>query len=200
MTFKARCRPRSFGSGTAAKFLAPQRRLGSLAHKSAVESRLSRARFRESVARNHNLYFRPSPGPAPYLECRPNSLRPLAHSQQSPVRIASRSCHLGVDAAPIVAHNHAQPARAILDLRLNAGRFGMEQCIDQRFSPDQINLLLDVGPQYLRGSGHTNFASHAVGRKVIHKTGKFPLDTLWRETRRPEPLQNSAAFFEHPAN
>jgi hypothetical protein len=45
---------------------------------------------------------------------------------------------------------------------LNAGRFGMEQCIDQRHSSNQIDLLLNRGLQLLWVSGCDCFEASEI--------------------------------------
>jgi hypothetical protein len=51
--------------------------------------------------------------------------------------------HLSIDSAPVVPDSHAKLAIGIVDLELDALCLGMTKGIDQSFSSNPVNLMLD---------------------------------------------------------
>jgi hypothetical protein len=74
----------------------------------------------------------------------------------------------------------------------------MEQCIDQCLSPDQVDLLLDLGLQLLWVSSYADLAAYSAGRELLEKTGQLALNTRRCELRCAETAEDRAAFFKNP--
>src|ERR1700760_932417 len=91
---------------------------------------------------------------------------PFSHTKQSPVVVLPRfGCFL-IDAATVVAYDEAELARGVFHFDLDAASARVPQRIGQRFSPDQIQLFLNFGPNWFGGSGHAGFIAHSRAGKI----------------------------------
>ena len=73
-----------------------------------------------------------------------DALGALAHARKPPVAVACpTAARPRIDAAAVVAHEHPQIARAVLDLDLDALAARVPERVDQRLAADPIDLVAD---------------------------------------------------------
>jgi hypothetical protein len=94
-----------------------------------------------NMAGHGKLYFRSNGGAAKHLQPSPDSFRSLAHSREAPVTLAPSEDYVRLNAAAIVAHQHAKLAGRVLQFDLNPFGAGMAECIDNRFPPDPVKFI-----------------------------------------------------------
>src|SRR5882757_1412835 len=99
------------------------------------------------VDRNGGAHFCPCTCPAPNSKFRADVLCALTHSAKTPVRIALSLNGSGINSAAIVTNEHAQEVVLVLNFNLDLCRLGVTQRVDDRFSADQKELLLDCRVQ-----------------------------------------------------
>ena len=94
-----------------------------------------------NMARDGKFDFCPGRSSTPNLESSPNSICPLAHTQQPPVSVATGFERLWIYSATVVTHQEAQLTRRVLDLNLNAFCLRVAECLGQRFSTNPVNFI-----------------------------------------------------------
>jgi len=114
---------------------------------SRIRGRTIRGLSLRDVDRNGDAHFCPCTCPAPNSKSRADVLCTLTHSAKPPARIAPSLNGFGIDSAAIVTNEHAQEVVLVLNFNLDLCRLGVTQRVDDRFSADQKELLLDCRVQ-----------------------------------------------------
>src|ERR1700683_485041 len=70
----------------------------------------------------------------------------------------------------------------------------MATCVEHRFPPDQVDLLLDLGTQLLRFSLDIDSKPDAARRELVAQAGKSPFETHRLDPGRAEPRTSVAVF------
>jgi hypothetical protein len=93
----------------------------------------------------------PERGGAPQMKSRTDPFSPLAHSAEAPVSNSSRLQVPRTDPAAVVAYGDSKFRGSILDLRFDNLRLGMPARIDNRFTPDAVNLVQQSRVEFFLG-------------------------------------------------
>jgi len=104
---------------------------------------------------------------------------------------------LRTDAASVVRNPHAQLMVGVFKFELDALRLGMTKGIDQSFSSNPVNLMLDEWLKRLLPASDNDVEDHIwVGRKFLPDPGQGRDQVERTSARRAEALYRAPAFVD----
>jgi hypothetical protein len=105
--------------------------------------------------------------------------------------------HLWINASAVVANDNAQLAWQVFNFRFDPAGCGVPQRIQERFSRNPINLLLNCGYQgpSLAKDDNTQ-AGPAASREVVVGIAQRFLEAAVRQRRRAQAQQSGSPFVE----
>src|SRR6516165_3087258 len=91
-----------------------------------------------NACRHRKIDFGTGARAAPQRESGANPFGALPHAREPPVPVASGFHDLRIDAPAVVAHEHAESARAILDFELDSPGLRMAVRVDDGLTADPV--------------------------------------------------------------
>ena len=92
---------------------------------------------------NEELDLGAGAGATPHLEAGADAVGALAHARKPPMTVAARAQHLLVDAASVVANEHAHLRRRVLDRHFDLLPARVPDRVHERLATDAIDLVAD---------------------------------------------------------